>query len=111
MAGLAKEIEKVVAPSDKSEGVIVHMDDDAKASAEKLKEFAKANELKRVALTTNQSGKKSPGGFKLNDSVKFTILVYEKKKVVANFALDKIEEANRTKVVEALKKLLAPPKT
>ena len=106
LASLVKDIEKTVKGSKNGVSFVVHMDDDSKGSAEKLKAFAKANGLSKVALTTNKSGKKSPAGYKLNDKVKYTILLYEKKKVVKNFALNKIDDASRKKVVDATQKLM-----
>ena len=106
LASLVKDIEKTVKGSKKGVSFVVHMDDDTKGSAEKLKAFAKANGLSKVALTTNKSGKKSPAGYKINDKVKYTILLYEKKKVVKNFALNKIDDASRKKIVAATQKLM-----
>lgn len=106
---MVKDIDKILKGSDKGESFVVHLDDDKKASAEKLKAFAKDNELTRTALTTHKDGKASPAGHKIADSVKFTVIVYEKKKVVENFALDKLDEASRKKIVQSLQKLIATP--
>ena len=106
LTSLVKDIEKTINSSKNGLAFIVHMEDDAKGSAEKLKALAKANSLSKVALTTNKSGKKSPAGYKIDDKVKYTILLYEKKKVVKNFALNKIEDANRKEIIAALQKLV-----
>lgn len=106
MASLVKEVEKVVAKSKEGTGVVISLDDNKDAATEKLKAFAKEHGLTKVALTVNKAGKGSPGGYKLNDTVKHTILVYEKKKVVHNFALNEIDEKSTKEVVAAAAKVL-----
>ena len=103
---MAKEVEKLLGSSSKGASFVVHLHGDKKASAERRKEVAKANRLTKVALTTNPGGTKSPPGYKLNDEVKFTILLYLKKKVVENFALNKLDETIRKKIVQAAGKLM-----
>jgi hypothetical protein len=106
LTGLVKELEKVVAASKKGVGFVVLMDDDKKGAAEKLKKLAEKEKLKKIALTVNSTGKKSPKGHKVNPKVKHTIIVYEKKKVVHNFALNKVGADETKKVVAAAKKVL-----
>jgi hypothetical protein len=77
-----------VAGSKQGVGFVVLLDDDKDGAATKLKEFRTKNGVKKVALTVNGGGAKSPGGYKLNPKVKHTILVYEKKTVLKNFAVN-----------------------
>ena len=74
----------------------------------KLKEVAEKNKIQKVALTLNASGKKAPGSYKLDPKVKHTILVYEKKKVVHNFAFNKISKEDIQKFVAKAKEVLKP---
>lgn len=106
LASLVKDIDKTVKSSKNGVAFVVHMEKDTKGSAEKLKKLAEAHKLGKVALTTNKSGEKSPPGYKIDDKVKYTILLYEKKKVVKNFALNKIDDDTRKKIVEETKKLM-----
>ena len=106
MASLVKEVDKVTKASKDGESVVVLLDDDAKKSAKQLEEAAKAAGLEKVALTVNKSGAKPPAGLKINTKVKYTIRVYQKKKVVKNFAFNEIKDEDRKKVVEEATKLM-----
>ena len=50
LTGLVKDVDKVVKSSKKGVGFVVHMDENEKSSAEKLKELAKANKI--ISLRT-----------------------------------------------------------
>lgn len=107
MTGLVKQIDKIVSDSTNSVGVVILMNDDKAGSANKLKKYGQENGLKKMELSVNLSGAKSPGRCKINPAVKHTIVVYEKKTVVENFALNKIGESETAKIAAAFKKLVA----
>lgn len=85
---------------------LVLMDKDEKAGKEKLKKL-QAETGASFPLTVSKSGEKSPAGYEVSSDVKSTILVYKDKKVVNNFALNKIGESDIKAVVEAAKKNMA----
>ena len=103
---MVKELDKVVKGSKNGVGVVIQMTDDKAGAKKKLQEFAKANGIGKVALTVNKAGTKSPKGYKISDKVKHTVLVYKKKKVVHNFALNKLDEKSVKEIVAAAKKVL-----
>ena len=106
MAGLVKELDKVAKKNKNSFNYVVYLKDDVDAAKKTLVAFAKTNKLAAVDMTINMGGSKSPKGYKLNPDVKHTILMARGNKVVANFALDKIDPATTKKVVAAATKLL-----
>lgn len=108
MAGLVKQLDKVAARSKSSMSYVVYLHDDVKEASKRLAVFAKENKVQAVDLTVNKSGAKSPQGYKLNPKVKHTVLLYEKNKVVGNWALEKIDKKSVTEVLAAATKLLRP---
>ena len=78
----------------------MYLADNNKASAEKLTELAKKNKIK-MPLSVNLEGKKAPKQYELNPKVKYTVIVYEKKKCIKTFALNKITEKDVKAVLAA----------
>ena len=103
---MVKAVEAAVKGQKDAKATLVLMAKDEKTAAEKLEKFAKDAGIS-IPLTVSKSGEKSPDGYKINDKVKNTIFVYKKKKVVTNFALNSISEANAKEVLEAVKKNIA----
>ena len=101
MTGLVKGVDKAIQKGKNSRGVFILMDKTDKANAEKLKALAEKEKIK-MPLSLNANGKKAPGKYKINPKVKFTVLVYKKKKVVKNFAFNEISKADIKSVVEAV---------
>ena len=108
LTSLVKEADKVVAASEKGAGVLVLFSNEKAQIKEKLKDVAKRNKIEKVALTINGTGKKAPKDLKIDPKVKHTILVYEKKKVVYNFAFNKISKEDIQKFVAKAKEVLKP---
>ena len=106
MAGLVKELDKVAQKNKNTISYVVLLKDESDATKKTLAAFAKSNKLAAVDMTVNKTGSKPPKGYKLNPDVKHTILMYSRNKVVANFALDKIDAAATKKVVAAATKAL-----
>lgn len=107
MASLVKELDKVAAKNKNTFTYVVYLNDDQVVAKKTLVSFAKTNKLTAVDLTLNKSGSKSPKGYKLNPKVKHTVLMYTGKKVVQNFALDKIDAAVTKKIVAAATKVFS----
>jgi len=76
---------------------------DSDETKAKLKKLAKDHQLE-IPLTICVD-KSTTGKFKLSDKVKNTILIYRRKKVEANFALNKITDQDIAKIVETAKKV------
>jgi len=93
LASLVKEIDKTVGEhkSSKVAAVLNFTDSDPDA----IKEFAK--DIKNVAVTVTGDG----GKFKVNDDAEFTLMAYNKKKVVFNYAVTK-EGLSKAKAKELL---------
>lgn len=108
LTGLVKQIDKVVGESANGVGFLVLLDDNREGAIEKLKGLAQKSEIGQVALTVNEGGSNSPAGYKLNPKVTHTVLVYEKKKVVHNFALSSIGDSEASEILSASKKVLGP---
>ena len=102
LAGLVKEIDNVAATAKDFFSYVVYLDDDKKAATKKLQDFAQANKVRAVDMTLNQSGATSPRGYNVNPKVKHTVLVYEKNKVVHNFALNSLDKKSVGAVVAAV---------
>ena len=109
MTGLVKEAEKLVKGNKDSVGLVVYLTD-KKEAPEQLKQFAAKHKIETVALTVNKSGSKAPPPLKLDAKVKHTILVYKGKKVVHNFAYNKITKDDVKQFVEKAKPVLKPSK-
>ena len=107
MASLVKELDKVAAKNKDTFTYVVYLNDDQVAGKKTLASFAKTNKLAAVDLTLNKSGSRSPRGYKLSSEVKHTVLMYTGKKVVQNFALNKIDAAVTKKVVAAATEVFA----
>ena len=82
---------------------MVLLQEDSKETRAKLEALAKKHKL-TIPLTINAKGKEGPRGFKLNDKVKHTVLVYKGKKVAANFALNDLNPDSVKAIVAAAKK-------
>ncbi|MFQ6133584.1 MAG: hypothetical protein ACE5R4_16205 [Armatimonadota bacterium] len=76
----------------------------------KVKELAKAKELKIpiTFLADGPTGRTATKQLKLNPDVKYTILAYNQKKVTANFAWNEITDEGLLKLKEAAD-AIAPP--
>ena len=93
-APLTSLVKKVDEATTKNSGCqmgsfVVMLSDDQEATAKQLKELAKKEDLKKVALTvTNQNG---PEAYRINKDADVTVLLYVGKVVKANFAYRKGE--------------------
>ena len=87
LASLVKEIDAVVGKNkDKKVAAVVNFTGDPSDDyTEKIKEFAKKNKIKNVALTTTGDG----GKFKVNEEAELTVMHYNGKKVKFNYAVAK----------------------
>ncbi len=87
LASLVKQIDKIVAggADAKVAAVLNFTGEPTDEYIEQIAKFAKANDVKNVALTTSADGAK----FKVNDEAELTVMAYKDKKVVYNFAAAK----------------------
>ncbi len=103
MTGLVKKIDAFVKENKKADAqaFVVYLGKDGDEAKAKLQKLAKAEKLE-IPLTINldPSTRKA---FKLNEKVKNTVLVYRKKKVTANFALNEVGEKEIDSVLKAAK--------
>jgi hypothetical protein len=84
---------------------IVWLTEDRDKAEEYLKRAEKSLNL-QVPIGICLDGKDGPLAYGLNDKVTLTVLVADKNKVVANFALTDPNERDAPKVIESLKKVL-----
>ena len=105
---MAKQIDSVVANSKQGMSFVVLLDDDKSGAAGKLKAFRTKSGTSKVGLTYNMGGAKSPAGHKLDPKVKHTVLVYKNKKVVHNFAVNKLGAPQVAAITKAAKEVLGP---
>ena len=106
MAGLAKEIDKLVAANqEKKLAAVINFvgeaNDETKA---KIKEFGEKHDLKNVALTLTAEAKK----FEISDEADVTVMHYKEKKVQFNTAVAKggLSKEAVAAIVEGAKKVL-----
>lgn len=84
---------------------VVFLNDD-EALEKKLKEVAKSADLKKVVLTIDNPA--GPKGYDIPKDADVTVVLYNKRKVEANFAFKKgeMKSADVEKIVADLKKIL-----
>jgi hypothetical protein len=111
LTGLVKKIDAFVRENKKSDAkaFVVLIGKDDEETRGKLKKFAKDEKLE-LPITVSADKAATVKTLKLDEKVKSTVLVYREKKVVANFALDKIGEKDVEAILAAAKENLAPPK-
>ena len=106
LAGLAKEIDKLVAANqEKKLAAVINFTGEANDAAKaNIKEFGEKHELKNVALTITGDGKK----FEVNDEAEVTVMHYKGKKVQFNAAVAKggLSKEAVAAIVEGVKKIL-----
>ena len=104
MTSLVKEIDKAAQENSGAQAFIVYLSENNKENKEKLEKLAKETGVK-VPLTINAEGKDAPAAYKINSKVKHTVLIYSKKKVESNFALNEISEDSVKEIAGAAKKV------
>ena len=82
---------------------VVLMNADERGTKKKLKELAKQHKLE-LPLTYNID-RQTAQRFKLSERVKYTVLVYEKKRVISNFALNKIGMKELKEITASVKRV------
>ena len=105
---MVKKVNGFVKKNQKSgaTALLVLMGKNSDETKAKLKKLAKDHQIKfPLSINVDQGTAKK---FKLNEKVKNTILIYKKKKVEANFALNKITEKDVTTVLTAAKTVAVP---
>ena len=106
LTGLVKKLDAFVKENKKAnaKAVIVFLGKNGDEQRKQLKALAKEHKLD-VPLTINVDGETSKK-FSLNKDVKHTVLLYLKKKVTANFALNDITKKDVEAVLKAAKEQL-----
>lgn len=100
LTNLIKQIDKKVGQNKnkKMAAFVVHLTDDADASAKSLKEVAKKNKIENTPLT-NFEGEAGPPAYKIAKDADITVLMWVKGKVQVNHALKK-SDLNKKKIKE-----------
>jgi hypothetical protein len=103
LTSLVKKVDDFVKENKKADACafVVMTGKESDEAKEKLKGLAKEHKLE-IPLTINVDGGLKEK-LKLNDKVKNTILIYKKKKITANFALNEITEKDVESVITAAK--------
>ena len=99
MISLVKEIDKLSQKNRSAGAFVVLLNATERETRAKLKKFAKTDKI-QIPLTYNVD-KSAPKKFKLNESVKHTILIYKSKRVLRNFAFNKISEKDLKEISKA----------
>jgi len=115
LASFAKRIDDLVAKNvDKeAKGTVVLLGKKDDFSS-KLETIAKDKKIEQVPLTVSVDGDKGPKQYQVNKNVNFTVVVYNKDKVVtASLAFDKLDAKQQDEALAAFAKVLGvdPPKS
>ncbi len=85
LASVVKQIDKFVADNEGVNAVLNFSGELTDEYNEAIQDFAEENNIKNVALTTSADGAR----FKVNEDAELTVMAYNKKTVVYNFAGEK----------------------
>ncbi len=115
LASFAKRLDDLVAKNQDKEArgtvVLLGKKDDFSS---KLETIAKDKKIAQVPLTVSVDGDKGPKQYQVNKNVNFTVVVYNKDKVVtASLAFDKLDAKQQDEALAAFAKVLGvdPPKS
>jgi hypothetical protein len=102
---LLRPIDEFAAQKSGLSAHVVWLGEDREKTEEYLKRAEKSLNL-QMPIGIALDGKDGPAAYGLNDKVTITVLIADKNKVVANFALVDPNERDAPKVIASLKKVL-----
>ena len=111
LTSLVKKIDEATAKNAKAKmgSFVVFCNDDEKLE-DKLKELAEKEKLSKCVLTIDQPS--GPKSYKISKEADVTVVLYNKRKIMANFAFKKgdLKDKNIEEIIDSLKEILPEKK-